>query len=83
MKTSKKRSKLQQSQDNVQATINLTNITIEDLGNHTKQLYDSLTKIQDSFDNICNVPSDEKLKYKKFEKEKSDWKKQAENIEKE
>lgn len=83
MKTSKKRSKLQQSQDNVQATINLTNITIEDLGNHTKQLYESLTKIQDSFDNICNVPSDEKLKYKKFEKEKSDWKKQAENIEKE
>lgn len=83
MKTSKKRSKLQQAQDNVQATINLTNITIEDLGNHTKQLYESLTKIQDSFDNIRNVPSDEKLKYKKIEKEKSDWKKQAENIEKE
>ncbi|MDU4715161.1 MAG: hypothetical protein E6Y10_00640 [Anaerococcus sp.] len=82
MKTSKKRSKLQQAQDNVQAAINLTNITIEDLGNHTKKLYESLTKIQDSFDNIRNVPSDI-LKYKNLEKEKSNWKKQAENIEKE
>lgn len=83
MKTSKKRSKLQQAQDKVQAAINLTNITIEDLGNHTKKLYESLTKIQDSFDNISNVPSDEKLKYKNLEKEKADWKKQAESIEKE
>lgn len=83
MKTSKKRSKLQQAQDKVQATINLTNITIEDLGNHTKKLYESLTKIQDSFDNIRNVPSDEKLKYKNLEKEKAAWKKQAESIEKE
>ncbi|MBS5989731.1 MULTISPECIES: hypothetical protein [Anaerococcus] len=82
MKTSKKRSKLQQAQDNVQAAINLTNITIEDLGNHTKKLYESLTKIQNSFDNIRNVPSDI-LKYKNFKKEKSNWKKQAENIEKE
>ncbi|WP_262122522.1 hypothetical protein [Anaerococcus sp. Marseille-Q5996] len=82
MKTSKKRSKLKQAQDNVQAAINITNITIEDLGNHTKKLYESLTKIQDSFDNIRNVPSDI-LKYKNFEKAKSDWIKQAENIEKE
>lgn len=82
MKTSKK-SKLQQYQDKVQASINLTNITIEDLGNHTKKLYESLTKIQNSFDNIRNVPSDEKLKYKNLKKEKSEWKKQVENIEKE
>ena len=83
MKTSKKRSKLKQAQDNVQAAINITNITIGDLGNHTKKLYESLTKIQDSFDNIRNVPSDDMLKYKNFEKAKSDWIKQAENIEKE
>lgn len=82
MKTSKK-SKLQQYQDKVQKSINLTNVTIEDLGNHTKKLYESLTKIQDSFDNIRNVPSDEKLKYKNLKEEKSEWKKQAENIEKE
>lgn len=82
VKTSKK-SKLQQYQDKVQASINLTNITIEDLGNHTKKLYESLTKIQNSFDNIRNVPSDEKLKYKNLKKEKSEWKKQVENIEKE
>lgn len=83
MKTSKKRSKLQQAQDNVQAAINLTNITIEDLGNHTKKLYESLTKIQDLFDNIRNIPSDEKFEYKKLKKEKAAWKEQAENIEKE
>lgn len=82
MKTSKK-SKLQQYQNKVQAEINLTNVTIEDLGNHTKKLYESLTKIQDLFDNIRNVPSDEKLKYKNLKEEKSEWKKQAENIEKE
>lgn len=82
MKTNKK-IKLQQAQDKLQVTINLTNITIEDLGNHTKKLYDSLTKIQDLFDNIRNIPSDEKFEYKKFEKEKAAWKEQAENIEKE
>ena len=83
MKTSKKRSKLKQAQDNVQAAIKITNITIGDLGNHTKKLYESLTKIQDSFDNIRNVPSDDIFKYRDFEKAKSDWIKQAENIEKE
>lgn len=82
MKTNNK-SKLQQAQDKLGATINLTNITIEDLGNHTKNLYDSLTKIQDLIDNIRNIPSDEKFEYKSLDKEKAAWKEQAENIKKE
>lgn len=79
VKTSKK-SRLQQAQDKLGSTINLTNITIEDLGNHTKKLYESLTKIQDLFDNIRNIPSDDKFEYKNLEKKKAAWKKQAENI---
>lgn len=78
----KKKSKLQQAQDEVQAAINLTNITIEELGGHTSQLYASLTSIQEWFDTIRNVPSDKRLQYEKLEKIRSDWKRQAERIEK-
>ena len=48
----KKKTKLEMAQDKAQVAINKTNEIIEELGNHTSSLYDSLTSIQDSFDRI-------------------------------
>ena len=62
----KRKTKLEMAQDKAQAAINKTNETIEELGNHTSNLYDSLTSIQDSFDRIRNVPNDKKLQYEEF-----------------
>lgn len=38
----KRKTKLEMAQDKAQAAINKTNETIEELGNHTSNLYDSL-----------------------------------------
>ena len=78
----KKKTKLEMAQDKAQAAINKTNETIEELGNHTSNLYDSLTSIQDSFDRIRNVPNDKKLQYEELKKIRLNWRLQAEKIEK-
>lgn len=78
----KKKSKLQQAQDKAQAAINLTNKTIEELGGHTSELYESLTSIQELFDKIRNVPSDKKLQYEELKQIRLNWKQQAEKIDK-
>lgn len=78
----KKKSKLQLAQDAAQASINKTNEKIEELGENTSKLYDSLTEIQGVFDRIRNVPSDKKLEYEELKKVRLNWKKQAEKIEK-
>ena len=54
----KRKTKLEMAQDKAQAAINKTNETIEELGNHTSNLYDSLTSIQDSFDHSCEYVVD-------------------------
>ena len=78
----KRKTKLEMAQDKAQAAINKTNETIEELGNHTSNLYDSLTSIQDSFDRIRNVPNDKKLQYEELKKIRLNWRLQAEKIEK-
>lgn len=78
----KKKSKLQLAQDAAQASINRTNEKIEELGDNTGKLYDSLTEIQGLFDRIRNVPSDKKLEYEELKKVRLNWKNQAEKIEK-
>lgn len=78
----KKKSKLQQAQDKAQAAINKTNKTIEELGEQTSGLYESLTSIQELFDKIRNVPSDKKLQYEELKQIRLNWKQQAEKIEK-
>lgn len=63
-KKHKKKSKLQIAQDKAQAAINETNNAIRELGGHRGSLYNSLTNIQEQFDKIRNVPSEQKLQYK-------------------
>ena len=58
---SKKKSKLQQAQDEAQAAINETNKKIEELGKHSNNLCIELNNIQKLFDEIRNIPSDKKI----------------------
>lgn len=77
----KKKSKLQLAQDEVQAAINNTNKKIEELGQITSNLYSELKAIQENFDKIRNVPTEEKLHYEELKKVRLNWKQQAEKIE--
>lgn len=79
---SDKKSKLQQAQDKTQAAVNQTNKAIERLGCHTGNLYESLERIQDLFDNISNFPREKKLEYEDLKKIRYNWKDQAKKIEK-
>lgn len=79
---SKKKSKLQLAQAEAQVAIDKTNEKIDELGKNTSKLFDQLTEIQASFDNIRNVPSDKKLEYEELKRVRLNWKQQAEKIEK-
>ena len=79
---SKKKTKLQLAQLEAQAAIDKTNEKIDELGKNTSKLYNQLTEIQTSFDNIRNVPSDKKLEYEELKRVRLNWKQQAEKIEK-
>lgn len=78
----KKKSKLQIAQEKTQEGINETNNVIGELGKYTENLYKSLTRIQEKFDRIRNIPSEKKLKYEKFKRVRLCWKQQAEKIDK-
>ena len=82
-KKSKKKSKLQIAQDKAQEAINETNSAIEELGNHAGSLYKSLTNIQEQFDKIRNIPSEQKIRYEELKQIRLNWKQQAEKIDKE
>lgn len=79
---SKKKSKLQIAQLEAQAAIDKTNEKIDELGRNTSNLYNQLTEIQASFDNIRNVPSDKKVEYEELKRVRLNWKQQTEKIEK-
>lgn len=81
-KKPKKKSKLQIAQDKAQAAINEINNAIGELGEHTGSLYKSLTSIQEQFDKIRNVPSEQKLKYEELKQIRLNWKQQADKIDK-
>lgn len=81
-KKPKKKSKLQIAQDKAQAAINKTNNAIGELGEHTGSLYKSLTSIQEQFDKIRNVPSEQKLQYEELKQIRLNWKQQADKIDK-
>ena len=78
----KKKSKLQIAQKKVQEKINETNNGISELGGYTGDLYKSLTRIQEKFDIIRNIPSEKKLKYEELKHVRLCWKQQAEKIDK-
>ncbi|QQK07722.1 hypothetical protein [Miniphocaeibacter halophilus] len=78
---SKKKSKLERTQELTELAIKKTNKKIDELGFYTSQIYDELNTIQKIFDDIRNVPSEEWLKYEELKKIRLNWKQQAEKIE--
>ena len=78
----KKKSKLQIAQEEIQKAIDQVNKKIEELGTHTNKLYIELGIVQEMFDNIRNKPSKKFLEYEKTKEVRSNWKTQAEKIEK-
>ena len=81
-KKKQKKSKLQVAQDKAQAAIKETNNAIGELGGYTRSLYKSLTSIQEQFDKIRNVPSEQKLQYEELKQIRLNWKQQADKIDK-
>ena len=81
-KKKQKKSKLQVAQDKAQAAIKETNNAIGELGEYTRSLYKSLTSIQEQFDRIRNVPSEQKLQYEELKQIRLNWKQQADKIDK-
>ena len=81
-KKKQKKSKLQVAQDKAQAAIKETNNAIGELGEYTRSLYNSLTSIQEQFDKIRNVPSEQKLQYEELKQIRLNWKQQADKIDK-
>ena len=78
----KKKSKIQQLQEETQAAINKTNEHIDNLGKATSSLYTELCNIQEVFDEIRNVPNEKKLQYEELKQIRLNWKQQVDKIEK-
>ena len=82
MKFRKKQSALESAQKAAEEALNETNKKIEELGNHTNDLYVELCTIQEVFDKIRNIPSDKQIEYDQLKEIRLNWKQQAEKIEK-
>ena len=78
---STRRKQLKDAKLELEKIIDEVNKLIEKLGSNTKDLYINLTEIQDLFDQIRNVPSDQWLQYEELKKVRLTWKQQAEKIE--
>ena len=66
-----KKTDLQIIQDHVEVAVNEVNKVIEELGEQSISLYDTLTNIQELFDKIRNVPSKRNFKLKDLIREET------------
>lgn len=64
------------------AALNRTNKKIDELGQETNTLYEQLTTIHGQFDAIRNLPSEQRVKFEKTKRIRSEWKDQVEKIQK-
>lgn len=74
--------KLEKAQKEAQKSINRTNRMIEKLGKTNSNLCSSLINLQEHFDRIRNIPSEQKLIIKNIKKQRLVWKQQVDRIEK-
>lgn len=77
----KKKTKLQLTQEQAEAAIKRTNERIDELGTSTASLYEKLNAIQAQFDAIRNVPSEKRIQYERLKEVRLNWKQQADKIE--
>lgn len=77
----KKRTKLQMAQEEAEKVMGQTNEKISQLGEKAGPLYQRLDMLQEVFNLIRNIPSDERLVYEKTVKVSQEWKQQVDKIE--
>lgn len=77
----KKETNFEKSRRRAEASLRITNSKIEELGEQSSQLHDTLCAIQNAFDKIKNVPNEQLLEYQKIKEVRLEWKQQAEKIE--
>lgn len=79
-KKSKKQNPLEIAQKETEFALSKTNEKINELGKYAKNLYLKLNDIQITFDEIRNIPSDDKLEYEQIKEVRINWKQQVDNI---
>lgn len=77
----KKETSLEKSRKMAEAALEETNAKIEELGLRSSHLHDALEAMQDRFDEIRNVPEEQRLEYEGIKQIRLSWKQQAEKIE--
>lgn len=77
----KKKTKLKVAQENAETAIKKTNNKIEELGEHTSQLYDTLDELHKLIVDIRGTPYEKLQEYEKLKEIRLNWKQQAEKIE--
>lgn len=77
----KKKTNLQIAQEKTEKSISQTNDKIDELGRKTNDLYISLQSINELFNSIRNVPEEFRVKFKKINTIRLNWKEQVEDIE--
>ena len=78
----KKKSVLQQAQEEAQEAVTKTNVKIVELGENISDLNDALSDIQEYFDKVRNLPSEQIHECEQAKETRLLWKQQAEKIEK-
>lgn len=79
----KKKTELQMAQEEAIKAAESTNQKIEELGNYTSALYDTLNTLQSVIDEIRKVPEDKKLEIEDLKKIRLNWVQQVKKIESE
>lgn len=77
----KKETSLEKSRKIAEAALEETNAKIEELGYGSSNLFDALGAIQNRFDEIRNVPEEQRLEYESIKQVRLSWKQQAKKIE--
>lgn len=77
----KKFSKLELAQQNMKEAAEKTNQKINELGEHTDDLYRSLKEIRTLFECIRNAPEENRLQYQRLKEIQLDWESQVKKIE--
>ena len=73
-----KKSELKIAKEQADEALKKVNGKIEELGAQTNNLFENLNRMQALFDQIRNVPKEQKLKYEKLKTIRLNWKNQAE-----
>lgn len=74
-------SRLQLAQEQSESAIKKVNDKIGELGIYINRIYEELNAIQESFDDVRNVPSEKRFEYETLKETRMNWKEHVDKIE--